>query len=172
MKLRENHQIKSMQAALDEAQKAADQGEVPIGAVVVWHDKIIGRGHNLREVNEDATEHAEMIAIREACAYLDSWRLEEAEIYVTVEPCPMCAGAIINSRLEKVYYGTADFKAGVVGSFMNLLTDKRFNHQPKIVFGGLMAIQAQQAIKQFFKTIRKKKKLAKRASNSNPNQVQ
>ena len=105
-------QVFYMQEALKEAKKAAQLGEVPIGCVVVYQGKIIGRGHNLRETTAQAEKHAEMIAISQANDALQSWRLPEAELYVTLEPCPMCSGAIINSRIAKVYYGAPDEKAG------------------------------------------------------------
>ena len=124
-----------MQAALAEAKKAQALGEVPIGCVIVHQGQIIGRGHNLRETTQQAEKHAEMIAIAQANQVLDSWRLPEAELYVTLEPCPMCSGAIINSRIAKVYYGAADEKAGTAGTLMNLLTDPRFNHQVKVQKG-------------------------------------
>lgn len=132
-----------MQAALAEAKKAQALGEVPIGCVIVHQGQIIGRGHNLRETTQQAEKHAEMIAIAQANQVLDSWRLPEAELYVTLEPCPMCSGAIINSRIAKVYYGAADEKAGTAGTLMNLLTDPRFNHQVKVQKGLLQAECAQ-----------------------------
>lgn len=155
-----------MQAALKEAQKAKLIGEVPIGAVVVYQNEIIGYGHNYREHAQDATFHAEIMAIQEACQAMKSWRLENAAIFVTLEPCPMCAGAIINSRLQSVYYGAKDPKAGVTGSLMNLLTDTRFNHQAQVT-GGILANESQQLLKAFFQNIRQKKRLAKKkAGNS------
>ena len=121
-----------MREAIKEAEKAAAIGEVPIGAVIVWKGEIIGRGHNEREVTNDATTHAEMTAIRQANAFKKNWRLEEAEIYVTLEPCPMCCGAILLSRIKKVYYGASDLKGGTAGTLMNLLQDERFNHQSEV----------------------------------------
>lgn len=124
-----------MQVAIDEANQARIIGEVPIGAVIVKDGQIIGRGHNIREHAQDATLHAEIIAIQEACMVEKSWRLEDTAIFVTLEPCPMCAGAITNSRIPNVYFGASDPKAGVTGTLMNLLTDKRFNHQATVVAG-------------------------------------
>lgn len=144
-----------MQAALAEAKKAQALGEVPIGCVVVHQGQIIGRGHNLRETTQQAEKHAEMIAIAQANQVLDSWRLPEAELYVTLEPCPMCSGAIINSRIAKVYYGAADEKAGTAGTLMNLLTDLRFNHQVKVQ-KGLLQVECAQILSDFFANLRKK----------------
>ncbi|MEY8736607.1 tRNA adenosine(34) deaminase TadA [Lactobacillus sp. AN1001] len=144
-----------MQAALAEAKKAQALGEVPIGCVIVHQGQIIGRGHNLRETTQQAEKHAEMIAITQANQVLDSWRLPEAELYVTLEPCPMCSGAIINSRIAKVYYGAADEKAGTAGTLMNLLTDPRFNHQVKVQ-KGLLQAECAQILSDFFANLRKK----------------
>ena len=144
-----------MQAALAEAKKAQALGEVPIGCVIVHQGQIIGRGHNLRETTQQAEKHAEMIAIAQANQVLDSWRLPEAELYVTLEPCPMCSGAIINSRIAKVYYGAADEKAGTAGTLMNLLTDPRFNHQVKVQ-KGLLQAECAQILSDFFEKKKKK----------------
>lgn len=144
-----------MQAALAEAKKAQALGEVPIGCVIVHQGQIIGRGHNLRETTQQAEKHAEMIAIAQANQVLDSWRLPEAELYVTLEPCPMCSGAILNSRIAKVYYGAADEKAGTAGTLMNLLTDPRFNHQVKVQ-KGLLQAECAQILSDFFANLRKK----------------
>ncbi len=144
-----------MQAALAEAKKAQALGEVPIGCVIVHQGQIIGRGHNLRETTQQAEKHAEMIAIAQANQVLDSWRLPEAELYVTLEPCPMCSGAIINSRIAKIYYGAADEKAGTAGTLMNLLTDPRFNHQVKVQ-KGLLQAECAQILSDFFANLRKK----------------
>jgi tRNA(adenine34) deaminase len=126
-----------MKEALEEAKKAYELDEVPIGAVVVKDGKIIGRGHNLRERKQDPTLHAEIIAIRQAAAELGSWRLTDCELYVTIEPCPMCAGAILQSRIPRVIYGARDPKAGCAGSLYNLLEDSRFNHRAEVVEGVL-----------------------------------
>ena len=124
-----------MEAAIEEARRAEQLGEVPIGAVIVKEGKIIGRGHNLRETSNDATAHAEMIAIREASKTLGAWRLMGCTLYVTLEPCPMCAGAIVQSRIPLVVYGASDPKAGCAGTLMNLLQEERFNHRAQIISG-------------------------------------
>lgn len=151
-----------MQLALDEARAAAWIGEVPIGAVVVQNGVVVGRGHNLREHSQDGTLHAEMLAIQEACLNLRSWRLADCDLYVTLEPCPMCAGAMINSRIRTCYYGAADPKAGVAGTLMDLLSDARFNHQVQVV-PGIEAAESGQLLQTFFRGIRAKQKAAKRA---------
>src|SRR5690606_15069142 len=120
---------KMMREALIEAEKALEIGEVPIGAVVIKDGAVIGRGHNLRETTNDPTAHAEVIALREAAQRSGSWRLTGCELYVTIEPCPMCAGAIILARIDRVVYGAADPKAGAVDTLYRLLNDSRFNHQ-------------------------------------------
>lgn len=150
-----------MRAALKEAGKAKAIGEVPIGAIIVHDGEIIGRGFNLREHTQDATIHAEMMAIQEANRRLKSWRLEDCQMYVTLEPCPMCAGAIINSRIPTLYFGARDPKAGVVGSLYNLLTDERFNHQVE-VHEGLLAKEAGEMLQSFFRAIRERKKMQRK----------
>lgn len=159
-------ETKWMNAALTEARDAAAIGEVPIGAVVVQGDQIVGRGHNLREHSQDSTLHAEIMAIQEACMTLGTWRLENCDLYVTLEPCPMCAGAMINSRIRTCYYGAADPKAGVAGSLGNLLQDTRFNHQVAVV-AGVEADASAALLQTFFQEIRAKQK-AKRASQKQP----
>lgn len=144
-----------MREALREAQKAYDIGEVPIGAVIVKNDEIIGRGYNTRETSKDPTAHAEMQAIREASAYLGGWRLIGCEMYVTVEPCPMCAGAIMLSRINKVYIGTMDEKGGAAGSLMNILQDDRLNHMTEVETGVLQE-ECEKIMKDFFKALRKR----------------
>lgn len=129
------YEEKFMLDALKEADKAPAEHEVPVGAVVVCEGKIIARAHNRRENKQSATAHAELLAIEKACRKLKSWRLVGCELYVTLEPCPMCAGAIINSRIDAVYFGASDPKAGCCGSLYNLTGDVRFNHRP-IVEGG------------------------------------
>ncbi len=146
--------INYMKEALIEAQKSAESGEVPIGAIIVKDGRIIGRGHNLTESAKDPTVHAEMNAIREAAATLGGWRLLGCEMYVTCEPCSMCAGAMIWSRLEKVYIGTMDSKAGAAGSVLNVLQEPRLNHQVKIEYG-LMQEECEKILKDFFKNLRK-----------------
>lgn len=150
-----------MREALYEAKRAQVIGEVPIGCVIVLDGEIIGRGHNLREHSQDATMHAEMLAIQEANNKVASWRLVDAQLFVTIEPCPMCSGAIINSRISEVYYGAPDPKAGTVGSLMNLLTDERFNHQAAVE-SGILKDDCRQIMQDFFRNIRRKRKKNKK----------
>ncbi|KAF0508575.1 tRNA-specific adenosine deaminase [Pediococcus acidilactici] len=146
-----------MGEALKEAQFAKMIDEVPIGAIVVHDGKIIGRGHNLREHSQDATTHAEVLAITEACAYLRSWRLWDCQLFVTIEPCLMCSGTIINSQIPEVYFGARDPKAGAVRSLYTVLEDQRLNHQVE-VREGVAADQAAGLMKSFFKAIRERRK--------------
>lgn len=132
-KLMGNQDEKWMRVALQEAAKALKKKEVPVGAVVVYDDKIISRGHNQTESLKDPTAHAEILAIGAAANYLDSWRLSDATLYVTLEPCPMCAGAIILSRIRRLVFGTYDPKTGACGSLYNLVQDKRLNHQVEVI---------------------------------------
>lgn len=150
-----------MREAIKEALKAREKKEVPIGAVVVYQGKIIGRGHNIRETSQDATTHAELLAIKEACQYKGNWRLEECQLFVTLEPCPMCSGGIILARLESVYFGAMDPKAGTAGSLMNLLIDERFNHQPYIE-SGILEEECGELLRTFFKELRERNKQKKR----------
>lgn len=145
-----------MQAAIAEAHLAEQLGEVPIGAVIVKDGQIIGRGHNLRESKHDPTAHAELEAIRDACERLDAWRLLDCTLYVTLEPCPMCAGAIVQSRVKRVVYGTQDPKAGCAGTLMNLLQEPRFNHETELTSGVLQS-ECAQLLTQFFRQLRKSK---------------
>ncbi|MCR2823344.1 tRNA adenosine(34) deaminase TadA [Lederbergia panacisoli] len=149
-----------MRAAIMEAEKARGCNEVPIGAVIVLDGEIIAAAHNLRETEQNATAHAEILAIEEACKKLGTWRLENAKIYVTLEPCPMCSGAIILSRIKKVVYGAADPKAGCAGTLMNLLQDERFNHQSEVV-EGVLKDECGKLLSDFFRNLREKKKLEK-----------
>ena len=149
-----------MREALKEAQKAYDQAEVPIGAVVVLNGEIIGRGHNLREKEQDATLHAEIKAIRQANQHLGSWRLEDCELFVTLEPCPMCSGAMILARMKRVAFGAFDPKAGTAGTFMNLLQDSRFNHQVEVE-QGVLEDECKEILQQFFKGLRERNKQRK-----------
>lgn len=151
-----------MEEALFEADQAALIGEVPIGAVIVRDGQIIGRGHNLREHGNDATLHAEIRAIEEACARLNSWRLSDCQLYVTIEPCLMCSGAIINARIPQVFYGARDPKAGAVDSLYEVLGDDRLNHTVT-VYEGLMAKDAGERMVAFFKAARKRQKARKKA---------
>lgn len=144
-----------MKEALIEAKKAYTLGEVPIGAVVVKENSIIGRGHNLRETYGDPTLHAEIIAIREAADFLGGWRLTGCNLYVTIEPCPMCAGTIIQSRIEKLVFGALDAKSGCAGSLYNLPCDIRFNHRVEVVHG-IMEYECKKLMQDFFKARRRK----------------
>lgn len=139
--------------ALFEAEKARDKGEVPIGAVVVTDGRVIARGHNLRESKNDPTAHAEMIAIRKAAKKLNSWRLNKSTLYVTVEPCVMCIGAIVLARIPRLVYGCLDSKGGAVGSLYDISNDKRLNHRVE-VRSGVMDEEAQALLKDFFKKLR------------------
>lgn len=145
-----------MHEAMLEAERAKARGEVPVGAVVVLGERIIGRGHNLRETARDPSAHAELIAMRAAAAYLSSWRLVGASLYVTLEPCPMCAGAIVNARVARVVYGADDPKAGAVRSLYRLLEDPRLNHRPEVV-AGVLADECSAQLKAFFGAIRAKR---------------
>ncbi len=144
-----------MKAALKEAEKAASEGEVPIGCVIVKGDQIVARGRNARERKKNALLHAETVAIDKACKKLGGWRLWECEMYVTLEPCPMCCGAIINSRIKKVVIGAMDPKAGAMGSVIDL-TSYPFNHKPEIITG-VMEQESKALLKSFFQNLRKKK---------------
>lgn len=144
-----------MQAALQEAEKAAALGEVPVGAVIAKDGEIIAAAHNTRETEKNATHHAELLAIDAACKKLGGWRLWQCELFVTLEPCPMCAGAIINSRLRRVVYGAPDTKAGCCGSVTDLFT-LPFNHKPKIE-SGLCAEEASALLSRFFLQLREKR---------------
>lgn len=145
-----------MKLALTEAKKAFDLGEVPVGAVIVQDDIVISTAYNLREIEKMATAHAEILAIQKACKNLGGWRLPRCTLYVTLEPCPMCAGAIINSRIDRVVFGAYDFKAGSCGSIVNLF-DIDYNHKP-IVIGGVLEDECVDLLKSFFKTLRENKK--------------
>lgn len=153
----ENREEKWMRVAIEEALKAKEMNEVPIGAVIVYRDEIIARAHNLRETKQNAVAHAELLAIEKACEVLGSWRLEDAELYVTLEPCPMCSGAIILSRIKKVIYGASDPKSGCAGTLMNLLQDERFNHQTEVQ-KGVLQDECSELLTTFFREIRERKK--------------
>jgi len=146
-----------MKAALKEAQKAADKLECPIGAVLVCDDKIIARAHNLRETKPSALAHAEILAIEKATKKLKSWRLEDCDLYVTLEPCPMCAGAIVQSRIRSVFFGAYDYKAGAAGSVCNLFEPGMFNHDVAVV-GGVMQEECADILSNFFRRLRSMKK--------------
>lgn len=150
-----------MGLAIEEAEKAAAKGEVPIGAVIVQDGHVIARAHNLRETTQNAVTHAELLAIQAACQTISNWRLENTSLYVTLEPCPMCAGAILQSRIPRVVYGARDIKAGSVDSLYRLLNDERFNHQCEVT-ENVMAEECGGLLTQFFRTLRENKKKKKR----------
>lgn len=146
-----------MKEALKEARKAYNKLEVPVGAVIVENSKIIARAHNLKESKKCATNHAEILAIQKASKKIGAWRLSNCEMYVTLEPCSMCAGALIQARLKKVYIGTMDYKTGACGSVFNLLTDFKFNHKVEYQTGVLKE-ECENILQNFFKELRKSKK--------------
>jgi tRNA(adenine34) deaminase len=144
-----------MGLALTEADRAAEQGEVPVGCVIVdTAGQVIGRGHNRRELDQDPTAHAEMIALREAARALGSWRLCDATLYVTLEPCPMCAGALVNARVRRLVYGCDDPKAGAARTLYQLADDGRLNHR-LVVVPGILAEPAAERLRSFFAALRK-----------------
>lgn len=151
-----------MSLAIKEAEKAYELGEVPVGAVIVQRGKVVSTGYNLRETGKKATAHAELIAIEKACEKLGGWRLPECTLYVTLEPCPMCAGAIINSRIDRVVFGAYDQKAGSCGSLINLF-EIDYNHKPQLT-SGVLEEDCAELLKKFFQALReriqRKKKLA------------
>ena len=149
-------QQKYMKAALRLAQKAAEEGEAPVGAVVVCEGKIVGRGRNRRETKKNALHHAEIEAIEKACRKLGGWRLHKCDLYVTLEPCPMCAGAIINARIKTVYYGAPDPKAGSCGTLVDLFA-LPYNHRPTVV-SGVMEEACAAILRDFFRALREKRR--------------
>ncbi|ABA87587.1 tRNA (adenosine-34) deaminase [Syntrophotalea carbinolica DSM 2380] len=159
-----------MQEALVEASAAARLGEVPVGAVVVKDGMIIGRGHNLRETSNDPTTHAEMIAIRQAAAAIDSWRLIGCTLYVTLEPCVMCMGAIILARIPRLVFGSRDPRVGAVGSIFDLSRDERFNHQVAVT-EGVLALESSDMLSGFFRQLRAEKKSRKRKAADSEDQT-
>lgn len=142
-----------MGLALELAKQAANEGEVPVGAVVTFNNEVVGTGRNGREKNANALHHAEIEAINDACKRLGSWRLIDCNLYVTLEPCPMCAGAVINSRISKIIYGASDPKAGSCGSVINLF-NLPYNHKPTII-AGVLKDECSQILISFFKNLRK-----------------
>jgi tRNA(adenine34) deaminase len=143
-----------MGLAIAQAEQAAQIGEVPIGAVLVMDDEVIATAYNRRETWHDATAHAEVIAIREACTQLGRWRLTGATLYVTIEPCPMCAGALVMSRVDRLVYGSADYKAGAVESLFNIVQHQALNHQLSVT-AGIRSEECSTLMKDFFKKRRK-----------------
>lgn len=152
-----NQDEKFMKAALKEAQKAALEDEVPVGCVVVQNGKIIARGRNRREKTQCATRHAEMIAVEKACKKVGYWRLCGCTLYVTLEPCPMCAGALVNARVERLVFGAYDQKAGAAQTLYNIPSDERLNHRMEVV-GGVLENPCREILSEFFRNKRKNKK--------------
>ena len=144
-----------MREALVEARKAYTLNEVPVGSVVVLNNLIIGRGHNLREVLSDASAHAEILALREAAHHKGDWRLNGAAIYVTIEPCAMCAGALVQFRVQTLVYGARDLKAGAVDSGLNIVREPRFNHRVEVI-SGVLELECREIIQDFFRSLRGK----------------
>ena len=151
---------KYMRQAMKLARKAAELGEVPIGCVIEYQGKIIGRGYNRRKTDKNTLAHAEIIAIRKACKNMGDWRLEDCTLYVTLEPCQMCAGAIVQARVKKVVIGCMNPKAGCAGSILNVLQMEEFNHQVEIERGVLEG-ECSAMLTEFFKSLRRKLKIAK-----------
>lgn len=145
-----------MKLAIEEAKKAEQIDEVPIGAVIVRDDEVIGTGYNLREKTQTTLSHAELIAIEKANQKLGSWRLDDCTLYVTLEPCPMCAGAIVQARIKRVVFGAYDPKAGCAGTLMNLLEEDRFNHQVEVT-RGMLEEECRLMIQGFFRKLRQRK---------------
>ncbi|GAA4653509.1 tRNA adenosine(34) deaminase TadA [Anaerocolumna aminovalerica] len=152
--------IKYMKEAIKEAKKAAKIGEVPIGCVIVYEDKIIARGYNKRNTKKTTLAHAELLAIQKASKKLGDWRLEDCTMYVTLEPCQMCAGAIIQARMKEVVVGAMNPKAGCAGSVLNILQMQEFNHQAELITG-VMEEECKMVLQDFFKELRIKNKLEK-----------
>ena len=150
-----NSDEKFMRLALEQAHLAYKMGEVPVGAVVVRNGEVVGTGYNRRETDKNAVAHAELLAIDDACKRLGGWRLWECELYVTLEPCPMCAGAIINSRIKRLIYGASDKKAGSVESVVRMF-DLPYNHKPPYT-AGVLEEECSQILKSFFKEMRKRR---------------
>ena len=149
-----------MQEALKEARKAYKKLEIPVGAIIVKDNKIIAKAHNMKEEKKDTTKHAEIIAIQRASKKLNNWRLNDCELYVTLEPCSMCAGAIIQARIKKVFIGAMDQRAGACGSVLNLFEDYKFNHDVEYETG-VLKDECEKLLKDFFKELRKIKKTNK-----------
>jgi tRNA(adenine34) deaminase len=142
-----------MRLALQQAELAAQAGEIPVGAVVVYQDEVIAAAHNAKEKNQDSTAHAELLALQQAARTLKNWRLSGATLYCTLEPCPMCAGAMVNARLHKLVYALPDSKAGAAGSVIELLRCPGLNHQVKVI-SGVLAAESAKLLQSFFKNLR------------------
>ena len=155
-----------MRLAIEEAKKAAAMGEIPVGAVIVRDGEVVGRGHNSTETDKDPTCHAEIAAIRDAAKTLGGWRLIGCDMYVTTEPCSMCAGAIVLARIERLFVGTPDPKAGACGSLYNIVRDERLNHQPELI-SGVLQNECSALLKEFFAGLRNKKKKHAHGGSSN-----
>ncbi len=149
-----------MRLALAEARRAAEQGDVPVGAVVVRAEHVVAADHNRKEAAQDPTAHAEMLAIRSAAEELGSWRLEDSTLYVTMEPCPMCAGALWSARVQRLVYAAPDERAGAAGSLYNVVADSRLNHRLEVC-GGVLAEEAQAMLQAFFRDLRAKSRAGK-----------
>ncbi len=160
-----DHDEGFMRLALEEAARAADEGEVPVGCVIVHEGRVVGLGHNLREQTQDPTSHAEVLAIRDAARTLGSWRLSGCDVYVTLEPCPMCAGALVNARVDRVIFATEDPKAGATVSLFGIGSDLRLNHRFTQT-SGVLKDEASQILKDFFARIRKAQRAAKQKANA------
>ena len=158
-------QERYMRQAMKLARKAAELGEVPIGCVIEYQGTIIGRGYNRRKTDKSTLAHAEIIAIKKACKKMDDWRLEECTMYVTLEPCQMCAGAIVQARIPKVVIGCMNPKAGCAGSVLNILQVPQFNHQVETVYG-VLEEECSTMLTEFFKSLRRKLKVAKETAAS------
>ena len=154
----EKEKQKYMRMSIKCAKKGASLDEVPVGAVIVKDGKVIAKSHNLKEAKKCSNYHAEIVAIDKACKAIGDWHLNECDIFVTLEPCAMCAGALINSRIRGVYFGAYDSKAGCCGTLYNLLSDERFNHRP-YVEGGIMQVECGELLSNYFKEKREQKKI-------------
>jgi tRNA(adenine34) deaminase len=144
---------KWMQITLELARRAADEGEVPVGAVAVWNEQVIGRGYNRKEAENDPTSHAEIIALRQAAGYIKNWRLADVTLYCTLEPCPMCAGAMIQARLRRLVYGAEDVRFGADGTVVDLLRTDQFNHRLD-VRSGVLKEESAKLLQEFFRNLR------------------
>ena len=156
-----------MRQALEEAHKAAELHEIPVGAVIVYQNEIIARAHNRRELDQDALAHAEVLCIQQACQKLGSWRLSGCELYVTLEPCPMCSGAIVNGRVDRVVYGCPDVKAGGAESIFNIITNPNLNHCAEVI-SGICEEECAQVMRDFFRRRRQENKAKSKSEAGAP----